>query len=240
VRDEGDFADSISSLLRMDLIRAAEDSRGEILFFEPGRRRALDIYRNTILHFLAPPGFLARELLASGARERVKARVGEWLEIFYGEFFIARDVELADHLEAFLVHFEQRGWIASVDGGLRATSEGVPHLEFLSEQMCAVVESYYVAVFAVAELVEPIPRKALHKRIAEQFERLALIGEVGLPEAQNPVTFANAVEGMIRRRILVVSPGGEGDRGDAPLARGPRWDELAALRTRLAAALGTR
>src|SRR5262249_51798641 len=58
MHDEGDFSDSIASLLRMDLIRAAADGRGEILFFEPNKRRALDIYRNSILHYLAAPSFL--------------------------------------------------------------------------------------------------------------------------------------------------------------------------------------
>ena len=106
LRDEGDFSDSIASLLRMDLIRAAPDGRGEILFFEPSRRRALDIYRNSILHYLAAPSFLALELLRGGTREDVLARLYEWLDVFHGEFFRARGPALAAHVDAFLAHFE--------------------------------------------------------------------------------------------------------------------------------------
>src|SRR5205823_1654317 len=151
LRDEGDFSDSIASLLRMDLIRAAPDARGEILFFETSKRRALDIYRNSILHYLAAPSFLAVELLRGGAREDVLARFYDWLDVFHGEFFSARGAALSAHVAAFLSHFEALGWTERGTGELRATELGAPHLAFFAEQMRAVLESYYVAVSA-AEL----------------------------------------------------------------------------------------
>ena len=40
-RDAGDFRESVASLQRMDLLRVAQDPRGEILYFEAARRRAL-------------------------------------------------------------------------------------------------------------------------------------------------------------------------------------------------------
>ena len=45
-------------------MRPRLDHRGEILHFEEGRRRALDIYRNSIAHFLVIPSVLARAALA--------------------------------------------------------------------------------------------------------------------------------------------------------------------------------
>jgi len=236
-RDEGDFSESIASLLRVDLIRVAADARGEILFFEPGRRRALDIYRNSILHYLATPGFLARELLAGGSREAVAARLSEWLDVFHGEFFTARGPALSAHVDAFLAHFEALGWIVRRAGELHATESGEAHLVFLAEQMRSVLESYCVAISAVGQLEAPLGRKALRKRIAEQFERAALLGEAGLPEAQNPVTFGNAVDLLIRRGILAAAEPTGGDRRDPPFGRGPAWAELSGLRERLATAL---
>jgi glycerol-3-phosphate O-acyltransferase len=236
-RDEGDFSESIASLLRMDLIRVTEDARGEILFFEPGRRRVLDIYRNSILHYLAAPSFLARELLAGGSREAVAARLSEWLDVFHGEFFTTRGAALSAHVDAFLAHFEAHGWIAPRAGELHATELGEGHLVFLAEQMRAVLESYCVAISAVGQLEEPLGRKALRKRIGEQFERAALLGEAGLPEAQNPVTFGNAVDLLIRRGILAAAEPAGGDRRDPPFGRGPAWAELSGLRERLATAL---
>ncbi|TMA32127.1 MAG: hypothetical protein E6J87_13755, partial [Deltaproteobacteria bacterium] len=120
LRDEGEFSDSIASLLRMDLIRAAADARGEILFFEPNRRRALDIYRNSILHYLAAPSFLALELLTGGAPEEVLARLDDWLGLFHGEFFSARGPALSAHVDAFVAHFDALGRAECSAGQLRA------------------------------------------------------------------------------------------------------------------------
>lgn len=241
LRDEGDFSDSIASLLRMDLIRAAPDGRGEILFFEPNRRRALDIYRNSILHYLAAPSFLALELLRGGTREDVLARLFEWLDVFHGEFFRARGPALAAHVDAFLDHFESLGWVARhATGELGATEPGAPHLAFLAELTRAVLESYYVAVSAVAQQTEPIGRRALERRIREQSERAALLGEIDLPEANNPVTFGNAVDLLIRRGVLAVAPRADTDRRDPMFGPGAAWAELAPLRERLATALRAR
>jgi glycerol-3-phosphate O-acyltransferase len=242
LRDEGDFSDSIAALLRMDLIRAASDTRGEILFFEPNRRRALDIYRNSILHYLAAPSFLALELQRGGAREDVLARLHEWLEVFHGEFFSARGPVLSEHIDAFIAHFAALGWIEAGAGELRPTDASEPHLAFLAEQMRSVLESYSVAMSAVAQLSEPTPRRALEKRVRDQFERAVLLGEIGLPEANNPVTFANALDLLIRRGVLAAVPrtGTGVDRRDPLFGRGPAWSELEPLRERLATALRPR
>jgi glycerol-3-phosphate O-acyltransferase len=239
-RDESDFSDAIDQLVRMDLIRSSADARGEILYFEPGKRRALDIYRNMILHYLATPSFLARELLAGGTREEVVRRLDTWLDLMHGEFFTARDDTQREHVAAFLHHFAERDWILEEGGVLRATPEGESHLGFLAGQMRAVIESYYVAFSAVARIEEPIGPKALRKVISEQFERAALLGEAGLPEAQNSVTFGNAIDALTKRGVLALTGGEKGDGRDPPVDRGPRWKELETLREWLAAAVGGR
>ncbi|HKA14743.1 MAG TPA: hypothetical protein VKH41_06975, partial [Myxococcota bacterium] len=159
--------------------------------------------------------------------------------IFHGEFFPARGPLLSAHVDAFLAHFETRGWIECSAGELRATEAGEPHLAFLAEQMRAVLESYFVAVSTAEQQAEPVGRRTLERRIAEQFERAELIGETGLPEANNPVTFANAVDLMIRRGMLAAVPKSS-DRRDPLFGRGPNWPELARLRERLATALRPR
>jgi glycerol-3-phosphate O-acyltransferase len=237
-RDEGHFSDSIASLLRMDLIRATEDKRGQILFFEPGRRRALDIYRNAILHYLAVPGFLASELLAGGPRAQVLARLDEWLDVFYTEFFPRRGEPLAAHTDALLDRFAKLGWIEEAAGELRVSELGIPHLRFVAEQMRPVLESYYVACAALGELELPQGRKAIQRAVSEQYQRFELLGETGLPESANPVTFANAIALLVRRGILV--PAAEAGAKDPAYARGPAWAELAVLRERLATLLRDR
>jgi glycerol-3-phosphate O-acyltransferase len=244
-RDEGGFEDSITQLLRMDLIDSAQDARGEILFFDESKRRALDFYRNSIVQFLAAPSFLARQLLAGTCDGGMRAELGTWLELFYTEFFTPRGEVLAAHVDAFLDHFERHGWLERSGGEVRATEKGLAIFRFLAEQTRGVVEAYYCTVAAVdAALAEegPVGLKELRKAAEEQFGRAALLGEVDRREGANPVTFKNALDLLVARRILEpaeADPRGKG-KAEPGFARGAAFDDLPALRERLAAALAAR
>ena len=192
-RDEGPFRESIGSLLRNDLIRSAPDPRGEVLYFEEGRRAALDLYRNAIVHYLATPSFLARRLLAGIGVEELRSDLSSWLDLFYYEFFTPIGEVLAAHFEAFIDHFERFGWMERSNGDLRATEKGVAYFEFLSEQTRGVVEVYYATASAVFGMEEKISSKDLRKAARDQLERSELLGEVVTREPASDTTFANAV-----------------------------------------------
>jgi glycerol-3-phosphate O-acyltransferase len=241
-RDAGDFKESIASLLRMDLIRATRDAQGEILYFEQSRRRALDLYRNSILHYLAAPSFLACRLRSGASLEELHEDLALWLDLFYREFFASRGAVLAAHFSAFVDHFERRGWLERSDGVLRATEKGGPWLRFLAEQTRAVMEAYYAAFCAALALEAPLSRKELVKAAAAQFERAGLLGQVGLAEAANPVTFGNAFDVMLGRAMLEEVPDEKGasERREPRYAPGPARDALRGLTERLAAVLSAR
>src|SRR5262247_2926787 len=118
------FEDAIAAMLRAGLIRASSDPRGEILWFEESKRRALDFYRNSVAQFLAAPSFLARGLLAGRGPEALRGEVAGWLDLFYTEFFAPRGEVMAAHLDAFLDHFEKAGWLARRDARLLPTESG--------------------------------------------------------------------------------------------------------------------
>jgi glycerol-3-phosphate O-acyltransferase len=238
-QDEGEFTESIASLLRADLIRSSEDPRGEILYFEESARRALDIYRNSIVHYLATPSFLARRLLAGPVRDELRGELTEWLDLFYSEFYVPRGEVLAAHLDAFIDHFERFGWVERFDGQLRATEKGGPQFAFLAEQTRGVVEVYYATFAAVAGLEGDLTGKALVKAAGAQFERADLLGEVLRPESVNDTTIANAIAQLVDRGVLERTP--EAPRkGDVAYVRGPAFGDLPVLRERLAAALSAR
>jgi glycerol-3-phosphate O-acyltransferase len=240
-RDVGRFGDSIASMLRMDLIRSVDDPRGEILYFEESKRRALDFYRNSIVQFLAAPSFLARRLLAGPTAGDPRRDLAGWIELFYHEFFTPRGEVLAAHLDAFVDHFERMGWLERDAGELRPTEKGVPSFRFLAEQTRGIVEAYYAAFGAVAAALgeqTSITAKDLGKAASAQFERAQLLGEVDRREAANPVTFANAMELLVLRGVLARSP--VGPRGEEGFERGEAFGDLPGLRERLAAALCAR
>jgi glycerol-3-phosphate O-acyltransferase len=241
-RDKGEFREAIASMLELDLIRSTHGLRGEILYFDQSRRRALDLYRNSILHFIAAPSFLACRLGSSASLEDLHRDLSAWLDLFYREFFASRGDVLAAHFPAFVDHFERQGWVERSDGILRATEKGRPWFDFLAEQTRSVVESYYATFSAALDVGPPVTRKELTKAASEQLAHTTLLGETRLPEAANPVTFGNAVDVMLSRDVLQEVSAGEGaeGKGEARYARGEAFDELRGLRERLAAALSAR
>jgi glycerol-3-phosphate O-acyltransferase len=243
LHDVGEFHESIASLLRSDLIRSTPDPRGEILYFEERDRRVLDFYRNAIVHFVVAPSFLARRLLGGGgggSGQDPRQDLAWWLDLFYHEYFTPRGEVLAAHFDAFVDHFERFGWVERGEGELRATEKGAPILRFLAEQTQGVVEAYWAMFAAVLATQGPLTGKGLQRAAREQFERAQLLGEVGRPEASNAVTFGNAIDLLVRRGVLAPGtpgPGRERAR-DTLYERGGSFDELPALRDRLATALG--
>src|SRR5262245_30348239 len=234
------FEDAIAAMLRAGLCRATPDARGEILFFEESKRRALDFYRNSVAQFLAAPSFLARGILAGGRPEALRAELAAWLDLFYTEYFVPRGEVLAAHQGAFLDLFEKAGWVERRDGAVRATEAGSDPLRFLAEQTRAVLEAYCATATAVlAAPARPLEAKELQRAAEEQFSRAVLLGEAERREASNPITFANAVDLLVRLGMLERAPipsRREAD-GETGFARGPRFDDLRELRARLAAAL---
>jgi glycerol-3-phosphate O-acyltransferase len=234
------FDDSIASMLRAGLIRVSTDARGEIVYFEESKRRVLDFYRNSIVQFLALPSFLARAVLRGGDPAALRAEVASWLDLFYAEFFAPRGEVMAAHFDAFLDHFERAGWTLRRDGRVLPSELGLSPLRFLAEQTRSVLEAYCATCSALlAAPGRPQGGKELQRAAEEQFERAVLLGEAERREASNPVTFANAAELLLRLGILERAevPRRRGEGTEPGFARGPRFDDLRALRERLAAAL---
>jgi hypothetical protein len=67
-----------------------------------------------------------------------------------------------------------------------------------------------------------------------------MLGEVELPEAANPVTLGNAIDLLVRRRILDEAPAREGEKREVVYERGEAYALLEDLRERLASALAAR
>lgn len=241
-RDGGDFREAIAFLLRADLLRTATDTRGEILYFDESRRRALDFYRNTILHYLAAPSFLARALLVGGSRAKIGEDLAFWIDLFYHEFFVPRGEVLAAHLDGYLDYFERCGHVERSEAGLRATEKGAGYFRFLAAQTACFPEAYLAAFTAVLQAEPGSGARRLEREVHEQLQHSQLLGEALRPEAANPVTFQNAIDLLVRRGVLVRrrANDGAGSSREATYERGPAFDELRPLRERLAAAIAPR
>jgi glycerol-3-phosphate O-acyltransferase len=234
--DEPEFDEAIQFLLRADLIQTTSDPRGEILFYEESRRRALDVYRNVLFHLLAGPSFLARRLLRGATVTELREDLAFWLDLFYAEFFLPKATIQNLQLDAFLDYFERIGALERSDEQLVATEKGHTYLNFLAEQTRSIIEAYYAAFTALlAAEEEELTAKQLEKLASEHFERASLLGEVRRREGMHAVTFRNALELLERRGVLATRTPEKGERLYGP---GPAHEELVGLRERLAGALG--
>jgi glycerol-3-phosphate O-acyltransferase len=200
--DQESFEESIAFLLRNDLLQSRKDPGGEILFFDESRRIALDLYRNSIAHFLATPSFLARRLLTGADGDILRRDLVEWQKLFYQEFYSPEAEVSASHCEAFLEHFVERGWITHNDGIRTTTGAGRPVFEHLAEQTRSVVDVYELACTVAGKLDGVITRADFFAEVTEAFEGASIIGKVTRREAANDTTFSNAVDLLIQRGVL--------------------------------------
>ncbi|MEM9176476.1 MAG: 1-acyl-sn-glycerol-3-phosphate acyltransferase [Myxococcota bacterium] len=241
--DLPELRDSIAFLERSDLLHSRLDHRGEILHFEESRRRALDIYRNSIAHFLVIPSVLARASLHGLERDRVHQELETWVEIFYREYYASRELYLTRG-EAVLEHFESEGWIAlDGEGVWRTTRGGRRPLQVLAEQTRGVVECYDSIVRVLGAWMDSaedgVLRSGLIKEAQLDFEGAQLLGDARRIEALSATTFDNALAWLASRDILERESITTGKRGvrDTRYARGEKWSELEGLTALLASAL---
>ena len=233
-RDEPEFRESIDFLVRSGLISHNEDAGGEILYYDEHQWRALDVYRNVVLHYLAAPSWMARRLLSGASRQELHDDLGFWLDLFYEELFAPKGLLRAAHFEGFLDHFVAIGAVEFSEGRYTATASGAKDLRFLAEQTRGLLEAYIAALAVVGEIQEPTGQKELAKRAEARFKRFQLVGQVRRPESWNPVGF-QAVMALLERRGLAARAPSEGrERFYGP---SPDPDRLARVYERLAAAL---
>lgn len=242
-RDLGEMRESIAFLERSDLIHSRLDPRGEVLHFEESRRRALDIYRNSIAHFLVIPSALARALLAGVGQQEIHRELEIWVEVFYREYYASRELYLSRG-EAVVDHFESEGWVVREGDLWVATEAGQQPLSILAEQTRGVLECYdtlvRVVVSWMASAEDGVLRSGLVKEAQSAFETAQLLGTMRRAEGFSETSLDNALVWLVERSILESEPIRTGKRNarDTRYARGEKWAEIHGLHRVLAAALG--
>ncbi len=235
--DRADFSESIAFMLRADLIKSVEDARGELIFYPESRRRALDLYRNAIVHFLATPSQIARRLGLGATMKELREDLSGWQEVLYHEYFVPRSDAAACEPEAFISYFEAEGWVERSEDVLLPTLTGEGILACLAAQTLGVIECYEALFRAVHHAGGEITKKELMVEAGAGFERSGLLGLAHRVEAANETTFGNALDLLIRREILTATRVPR--RGGAPetaLAPGEEFWALEGLLARLAGA----
>ena len=236
--DRKGFEESIAFMLRNDLVDKADDFGTEVIFYQPSRRNVLDLYRNSIVHYLALPSFLARSLLRGSSSEEMQADLTRWSELFYSEFFVPREQSSPAGLEALLIDFESQGWIESEGGGWQVTLTGQEILICLEAQTRSFVEAYEAVFHVVLAHSGEIQRGVALLEARNALLNALRLGLAGESEAASETSLANALDWLVARQILRVAQSAEKGLSSkqTPYEPGDRWNELAELHQHLAKA----
>jgi glycerol-3-phosphate O-acyltransferase len=236
-----DLRESIAFLDRSDLIEAREDQRGEILHFEESRRRALDIYRNSIAHFLVIPSIVARSVLARKPKSELQNDLRDWFDVFYREYYVSQDFYLTRG-EAVADHFTAEGWTRAETDRWEPTPAGLEILTAVAEQTRGVIEFYDTATRVLLRAGGEGTASQLLKQTLQAFENAKILGTARRAEASTDSSFNNCMAWLESRGIVTAERIAAGKRGvrDTRYARGDRWSEFESIRTLLASALTDR
>ena len=238
---EGDLSESLSFLERSDLVGVRSDQRGDILHFEENRRRALDIYRNSISHFLVLPSIVARSILGRQPSEDLPSLLETWIEVFYREFYVSRDLYLARG-EAVADFFAEQGWVGISNGRWEPTPGGIDLLTVLAEQTRGVIEYYDTVARVLLRNEGEGLRSEWLKEAQTASENARLLGRARRPEAVSDSSFDNALSWLVGKGIVTSERVTTGKRGarDTRYARGEAWSEIEGVSALLASALTDR
>ncbi|MFP6639830.1 MAG: 1-acyl-sn-glycerol-3-phosphate acyltransferase [Myxococcota bacterium] len=235
--DRGGFDEAIAFMIRNDLLVTANHFGEEVIYFEETRRKALDLYRNSIVHYLAIPSFLSHSLLHGVSPKEIREDLSRWMNLFYREFFVPQSQSSSEAVDVLLGHFESRGWIERSEERLSVTRAGRGILDCLAAQTRSFVEAYGAICHVVLAARGEIDRNRVLEEARQALSNARHLGHVGRPEAATETSLGNALDWLLAHDILALALAEDGTSPKETLyTPGEDWPSLAELRERLAKA----
>ena len=237
--DRKGFEESIAFMIRNDLVEMSDDFGTEIIFYQASRRNVLDLYRNSIVHYLALPSFLSRSLLRGSSAEEITEDLTRWSDLFYSEFFVPLEQSSRAGAAKMLEDFRTEGWIQREEGSAwTVTLAGQEILVCLAAQTRNFVETYEAVFHVILEHAGEIERGAALSEARDALLNARRLGLAGESEAASDTSLANALDWLVVHHILRVAKLGEKgvSSKQTPYEPGDRWHELTELHQHLAKA----
>lgn len=238
-QEDLNFEDMIQFLISSDLIRELKDAKETVYTYDETKRRALDFYKNNIIHFLVVPSILAQALQRPTTRDELWRELFWWVQLFRYEFFLPDERAVQTRAEVYLGHFIAEKLVEESATGLRPRPEGARRLALHASSLANFREGYFAVLETISHIREwPIPEKKLLSEINLTFEKYFLLKEVRRPEARNPVVFRNALRSLVTHEHLVTRQVSIGKGKSSILYdRGSRLEDLTETRRTVARSL---
>lgn len=194
--------ETLSLLINRKVLKFLEDVDETETFYyvDDEKKRELEYYKNSIIHFFIPYALLATCLLKGS--EDVKP--GELLladysflkKLFKKEFVFDENSGPAEEMQKISAYFLDTGFIvrSGEENGFRLTGPGFEHLPYWAALAKTFLEAYWIATRALIQWSHKGRRKGdLFKNMNYLGVRLHKQGLIDHLEAVSRITFSNAL-----------------------------------------------
>ncbi len=213
---------TLSQLVTDKVVEYLDDVEGSETYYyvEDEKKRELEYYKNSILHFFIQPALVAVTLHKAGAagctREELLADYGFLRELFQFEFVFPEKEDLGGEVDRALTYLLSVDLVARAaeNGRLQVTARGMEDLRLWTGLAKTFLESYWVASRAYLHLKSKESKKPDFLKhmnyLGQRFHKQGLIDHL---EAVSQINFGNAAR-YIQDRSLKAGREAQG-AGDA-------------------------
>ena len=217
---------ALDRFTRAGHIEALEHAGERIWSVEPGARISLEFYKNQLLHYLAPAGFVALVIRARPegpvtAPELVPG-VQALLNLWPTEFVFPTETTADELVRSGLDTLVAHGALGANEAGFEVTD--VDRMGEIYQLFRNFAEAW---LLVLRHEVPGATRKSLPKELSGLSEKLLASGLITRPESVSTITLGNAASGFVRMGVFK-----EDDRGGlriVPELAAPWLDLLAPM-----------
>lgn len=195
------------------MILPAPDGENIFALDERGRR-ALDFYKNNIVHFLVPSGIVCAAVFASGVSSakdaEVRALAQKLSRVLKHEFSFPVDLDFNHNFDAAVRGLVERRVLVSHEDTISVTLNGREQALELAGQIAVFFEGYSAAAEVALKLASgPRGEKEILNEALTVAQRQAMEGRIRRAEAASQLTMQNAIRVLLDFGVLVRAEGGK-------------------------------
>jgi glycerol-3-phosphate O-acyltransferase len=204
--------EALGRLAQDGLLQLLPAPDGENVYrLEDAGRRALDFYKNNVVHFLIPLSIVAVAVLARGEATEEEAREGarRLSRLLKFEFSFAVDSAFDRNFDLATESLLRQRILERRGERLAATPAGTIHAEALGGQIAVFLEGYRaVAEWLATQGATPRTEKEVHHGALALAKRRALEGKIKRAEAASQLTVQNGLRLLLELDLVARAEGG--------------------------------
>jgi glycerol-3-phosphate O-acyltransferase len=212
--------ETLSLLISWKVVNFLEDVDGAETFYyvHEEKKKELEYYKNSIIHFFVSHAFVAVSLLRGfeevKADETIFADYAFLKKLFKNEFVYDEKKDLREEIDKVTAYFLEASYITQIyaNGEYKLTRLGYDELPIWASLAKTFLESYWIATRSYTQEKKDRNKADLLKHINYQGLRLHKLGFIDHIEAISRLSFQNAVR-FIKEDILDAQ--GKSEEGSA-------------------------